>query len=58
MNNGGLLTTHQQGNLRNYGNLWYHHKGIRIIIIMSNVKKKNRIIKDSYNEDRFIVITT
>ena len=58
MNNGFILTINQQGHLNNYGNIWYHPKAIRYILSMSNIKKKNHIIYDSKNEDRFIVINT
>ena len=56
MTNVGLLTTKQQGNLKNYGNVWYHPKAIRNILSLSNVNKNNRIIYDSENRDIFIVI--
>ena len=44
MTNEGLLTTNQQGNLKNYGKIWYHPKAISNILILSNAEKKNRII--------------
>ena len=58
MTNGGLLTNNQQGNLNNDGNEWYYTQSIRNIISISNVNKKNHIIYDYENGDRFIVINT
>ena len=56
MTNGGLLTATQQVHLKNYGNVWYQPKYISNILSLSNINKKNRIIYDSENGDRFIVI--
>ena len=53
-----LLTTNQQVNLNDYGNVLYHPKYINNILSLRNVKKKNRIIYDSNNGERFIVINT
>ena len=58
MNNRGLLTKNQQGHMKNYENVWYHPKAISNILSLRNSKKKNRIIYDSDNGDRFIVINT
>ena len=58
MNNGGWLTTNQQGHLKNHVNVWYHPKYISNILSLSDVKKSNRIIYDSDNGDRFIIIKT
>ena len=41
MNNGGLLTTNQQGNLENYCNVCYHSKAISNIQSLGNTNKKN-----------------
>ena len=56
--NGALLTRNQQVHLMNYRNIWYHSKDMSNILSMRNVNKKNRIIYDSNNGDRFIVINT
>ena len=58
MTNGGLLTTNQQGNLRNYVNLWCQTKAISNITSLIRVKNKNRIICESDNGDSFIVTNT
>ena len=58
MTNGGLLTTNQQGQLNIYGNIWYKTKSINNTLSLSNINKKNCIIYDSRNGDRFIVINT
>ena len=58
MNNEGILTTNKQGNLNNYGNVWYYPKSISNLLILSNVKKKNIIIYESDKRDIFIVINT
>ena len=58
MTNGGLLKTNQQEHLKNYRNVWYNTKAISNILSVSKVKKKNCIIYDFDNRDRFIVINT
>ena len=58
MTNGGLLKKNKQVHLKNYGNVWYKPKYISNILSLSDVKKSNRIIYDSDNGDRFIIIKT
>ena len=44
--------------MNKYGDLWYHPKAISNILSLSTVKKNNRIIYDSNNGYRLIVINT
>ena len=56
MTNGGLLKPNQQGNVKNYVDVWYHTNDTRNILSLINVKKKNPILYNSDNVDIFIVI--
>ena len=56
MNNGGLLTTNQQGNFNNDGNIWYHPKAISSILILRNVKKIIVLYTTLKMEKKFTVI--
>ena len=53
--NAGTASVTKKGDLKRYGNIWYHPDGIANILSLHNVKKKYRVTFDSELEDSFIV---
>ena len=53
--NGGSITTNRQGNLKNYGDIWFDEQAITNILCLKNRKKKYRVTYDSTENGTFTV---
>ena len=56
--NSGSITTNRQGNLKDYGDVWFDERAITNILCLKNMKNKYRVTYDSAKNGTFTVHKT